>query len=219
MRDQLLADAALTGDQHVAGRPRGQRDLLAHGADRVALADECAAGGSLLQRTGHEPILPDRLAVVEQAPHPLLEVLDLEGLLEEVAGTAPKRADRGLERGVRGHHDDRRTRVEQARPLEHFEPVHAGHDDVGENYVEVLLLDAGQCLFPAPSRRDLVPFGREREGQNLLDRLFIVHDKDRCGHPQNLPSFPKTTQPWRCGERPTRAIPLCEDPGTMRSQA
>jgi hypothetical protein len=39
-RDEFLAHAALAGNQHVARRARGQEDLLAERANRVALADQ-----------------------------------------------------------------------------------------------------------------------------------------------------------------------------------
>jgi len=87
------------------------------------------AGRSCSAR-GIEPILPDRLAVLEQAPHALLEVFDLERLLQK-SHAPPRSALIAVSRAayaVITMTDARR--IEEARALEHFEPVHTGHDNV-----------------------------------------------------------------------------------------
>jgi hypothetical protein len=176
--DQFLADAALARHQHVARRAGRQRDLLAHGADRVALAHQRVAGSGRLRRPPHEPVLPDGVPVLEQALHPLLEIVEREGLFEVVARPATKRGDGRLERGVGGHHDDRRPRIEDARALEQVEPVETGHHDVGEDDVEVLLRESREGLFAARGRRDVVALGGQGPGENVLDCGLVVYDED-----------------------------------------
>ncbi len=193
--DQVLPDAAFAGDQHVTRRAGRQRDLLAHGPDRVALPDEREAGGRRLRRPPHEPVFPDRLPILEQALHALLENIDGERLLEVVAGASTKRDDRGFERRVRGHHDDRRARIQHPRSFEHVQAVETRHHDVRDDDVEVLLPDAGQGLFAVPGCRHAIALGRERPGQDVLDRRLVVHEDLRAV--QSLPGGKNDTVPRR----------------------
>src|SRR2546427_420794 len=72
--------------------------------------------------------------------------------------------------------------IQDPRPFEPLEAVEAGHHDVGDDDVEVLLLDAGQGLLAAPGRCHAIALGRERPGQDVLDRGLVVHHEDRRGH-------------------------------------
>src|SRR5262249_58722966 len=84
-REQLLAHAALAGDEHVARRTGGQGDLLVERTDRVALPDE-RAGRPRLHRALDEAVLPEGLSVLQELLDALLEKVDREGLFEIVAG-------------------------------------------------------------------------------------------------------------------------------------
>src|SRR5262249_20620277 len=77
-------------DQHVARRAGGQGDLLVQRPDGVALADE-RVGRPWLHGALHQPVLPERFSILQQALHPLLQEVDREGLLEVVAGAPAER--------------------------------------------------------------------------------------------------------------------------------
>jgi len=54
-------------------------------------------------------------------------------------------------------------------------PLRPGHHDVGDDDVEVLLLEARQGLLAACRRRDAIALGRQGPGQDVLDRGLVVY--------------------------------------------
>jgi len=109
--DQFLAHAALAGDEDGAGRAGAARDLVAHNAHREALADEGSV--ARFRRAALDPLPPDRFPVLHEVTHPQGEDVQVERLLEVVAGAAPERGDRRVEARVAGDQDDGRPRAEQ----------------------------------------------------------------------------------------------------------
>ena len=67
--------------------------------------------------------------------------LDLERLGDEVVGAGADRADRRLEAAERGDHDDRHVGPIGDDALAQLEAVHALHVEVGDDDVEVLLVE------------------------------------------------------------------------------
>ena len=135
-----------------------------------------------VQGAPEEPFLSEDLMVLEQASHAACELVQREGLFEVVASAPAKGGDGRLEGRVPGHHDDRRARVEHARSLQQVEAVETRHDEVRQDDVELLRLDAGQGLFSTAGRGHAVALGLKRRVQRVLHRGLVVHDKNRCGH-------------------------------------
>ena len=135
-----------------------------------------------MERALQEPLPPHHLAVLEQAPHAQLQIAHGEGLFEVIAGAAAEGGDRGVEARIRGHQDDRRPRVEQPRLVQHVEAAEARHHEVGDDDVELLLLEAGHGLLAAPGCGDPISLGRERLAQHLPHGGQVVHDENRGGH-------------------------------------
>ena len=182
-RDQLLADSALPRDQHGARGAGGPGDLLAKGAHHAALADEGLRDRPRLMRVPRAQALsPQGLALLEHALHARAQLVDAERLLEIIPCAMPKGGDGGLEARVGRHENDRRPRIEQARALQHREAPDTGHDDVGEDDVELLLRDSRDRLLAAARGRDVIPVGRQRRGQHLLHGNHVVYHENRGWH-------------------------------------
>jgi len=103
-----------------------------------------------LERALDEPVLPERLPILEQSLDGSLRRSTENGFSEIVAGAPSERGN--AVSSARTHHDDHRgARAEHARSLEHLEAVESRHDDVGDDDVEVLLLDAFSASSPLPA--------------------------------------------------------------------
>ena len=142
--DELLAGAALAGDEHgaVAARhgPDGPEHLehlraLAHDAVAVQRLEEFLA----VQRV--HVLLQDGDVAFERArrdgvAHDVAQLRDLDRLGEVVVGAVLQRVDGGFGRRVAGDHDEDRVGGERLRLLEQLHAVQLAHADVGDDDVE-----------------------------------------------------------------------------------
>ena len=136
-RDQLLARAALAGDQHGRGRAGhlGDHpvDLLHLGV--LARRARRSRGAARARRAG---IRPRARASACRAPADQREQLVLvERLGDVVEGAQLHRLDRGADGLHRGHQDDLQPLVDRLDPLEDLDAVHPGQADVEQDQVHV----------------------------------------------------------------------------------
>src|SRR5450755_2022252 len=130
-RAELLAGAALTGDEHRGvrvGDLREQRMQLLH---RRAFADhlvEAMALGERLAQAAH--LLPQR-AVLHGARERQRQRLDVDGLGDEVVGARANGADSGLEAAKGGDDDDGHIRAVGHDSCAQLEAIHGAHVQVG----------------------------------------------------------------------------------------
>ena len=90
--------------------------------------------------------------------------------------------DGGLEARVGRHENDRRPRIEQARALQHREAPDTGHDDVGEDDVELFFRDPRDRLLAAARAATLYPSDDQGRGQHLLHGNHVVDHENRRWH-------------------------------------
>jgi hypothetical protein len=152
-RDQLLAGAALAGDQHRRGRagdPADQSEDLLHGlGPRDDVLEAVLALDLALQPRDLSPqrALGQRLVDQEQ------ELLDLERLGDVVVGAELDRLDRGLDRAERGDHDDVRRVGQGADVADQIEAVEVGHPQVGDHQIDRLERAASSPAAPPLAAR------------------------------------------------------------------
>ena len=103
-RHQLLAGAVLAGDQDAPRAGGGEGDPAAQLDDHRVLADDLDRGFGLAQQLA---VLARQPALLEGVAQHQQGLLEREGLLDEVVGPELRRAHRGLDGAVSGHHDDR----------------------------------------------------------------------------------------------------------------
>ena len=82
---------------------------------------------------------------------------------------------------MRGHQDHLGGRDPGARRLEHAEPVHVGHPQIGDDDLERLLLQLGEGRPATASPGHCVPVQRQRFRHELAELRFVVDDQD-AGH-------------------------------------
>jgi hypothetical protein len=102
---ELFARAALAEDEHRGRRRSGLGRNLEHPAQGGAGADDFAAREKL-DLLAERAVLLDEGLPLGGLAHALDDPDPLERLLDEVVGTVAHRLHGGLDRAVRGHHDD-----------------------------------------------------------------------------------------------------------------
>jgi hypothetical protein len=125
--DQLLAGAALAGDQH---RRAGAGDAFDQREDRLhlgALADDVREGVALRQLAAQVHVLDPQLGLLERLLADHLELFDVERLRDVVEGARLHRLDRRAGGGVGGHHDHRRRPLGGLDLAQQVEAVAVGH--------------------------------------------------------------------------------------------
>src|SRR5690606_15841490 len=100
-----------------------------------------------------------------------------ERLLEVVERALVHGLDRGLERCLRRHEDDRRLGVALADLRQEVEARDAGHADVRQHHVGRRLLEPFQRLAAALRGRDLEALAAQQDLQRIEDRDLVVYDQ------------------------------------------
>jgi hypothetical protein len=110
------------------------------------------------------------------------QILEVEGLGQHLRlgrGAAALQGDGG--KAGDEHHADRR--VDRRRLLRQLDPVHLGHDDVGQQQVELLVLQKGHGLGAAADRLDLIADALQRPLQIFAHRRIVcAHDLKYSRH-------------------------------------
>src|SRR5207249_7643936 len=179
--DQLLAGAALTGDEDRGAELRDGFDRLEDllhlrraaddVADVVAVADLAA---ELLELALQVGVLGRPLQVQPQ-------LLDVERL-----GDVPERPelhglDRRLQRLGRGQHDDRQVHVAGAELLEELHAVHPRYEDVEQHDVGGRAGERLERLLGGADGDRLV-LVLQRHPERLAHALLVVHDQHPSFH-------------------------------------
>ncbi len=181
--DELLAGAALAGDQH---RGRGVGDALEDGVhvdDRLALADDPEAGRPLARGGGRHGDLPRGVGVgevpraqglLDDDPHFVL----IEGLGDEIEGARLQRLDGDVHRAVGRHHHHGAGGVVAQRGAEQLHPVDLGHAQIGDHQVDVVLFEEGQGRLAVFCGVNVVAVAAELSDEHLAQVRFVVDDED-----------------------------------------
>ena len=172
-REELLAGAALAGEQH---RALGGADPLQQadgGAQpRMGAHDRRHAGGpedGLLAALADRPLDQPR------------EVVDLQRLLQEVVGAELHRLDGGAHRAVAGEHHDRHPRLGRPAGRQHLDPRDVGELQVGEHEVEGALGEEPDAGAAVRRRLDVVPLLAQRPLQHAPKGVAVLDDQDAAG--------------------------------------
>jgi hypothetical protein len=169
--DQLLAGAALAGDEHGRVAVGDPVDQLADPADGRALADDAGDRPGRGQGLAQPADLAAGPAVLDRAGHRQLDVAGVERLDHEVPGAGPQRRDRGVDVGLAGDDDHRDVRVGDPDLLAQLDARQAGHADVGDDDVVLALAQRGQGGLAAVDERRLVAAADE---EVLEERAFVA---------------------------------------------
>jgi len=126
------------------------------------------------------------------------EKLRVDRLGDEVVGAGADGADRRVEAGVAGEHDDGDVGLDTEHALAELRPAQAGHPEIGEDHVEVLLGDQLERVVGRGAPHDIEALPGQHDLQELARGLIVVdHERAtlRCAHvflhvKQNLAPIP-----------------------------
>ena len=178
-RGDLLAGAALAEQQH--GRV-GARDLAQRVDHRLhrRIAVGQPAGRSCLALALLAAVAQP--AALERARHQQAQLVGpLDRLLEVVERAELHRLDRGLDRAVRGQHDDLDLGLLGARASHERHAVEAGHLEIGDDDVEALGFEPADRGGAVGRLLHVVTVRLQRLGQERADALVVVDHQD-AGH-------------------------------------
>jgi hypothetical protein len=175
--DQLLAGAALAGDQH---RGRRARDV---GHEMVELfhlrmsADDLAEVVAALELRAQVDDLALERAPLERPAHEREQLVLLEGLGEVIEGAQLHGGHRRADRLHRGDQDDLDVLVDGLDALQHLDAVHAGQPDVEEDQVHLGGAEHVEGGGAVGDVHDLVVVVQD-EPEGFAQAGFVVHDQD-----------------------------------------
>ena len=185
-RDQLLADAALALDQHGdvgGGGAAPERDDALHG---LAADDEVGEGQRALGLLLDAGDLALQRLDLERAVDRHLEALGRGRLDDEVDGAGAHGRDGGVDRAVRGLHDDGRgAGLRRRARLKHLHAVDAGHDEVEQDEGDgaaIGALEDLQGLLAALGGLGLVAETLDRFFEDAALGWIVIDDQDELGH-------------------------------------
>src|ERR1051325_7274744 len=175
-RNEFLARAAFSEDEHGAVGVRDAFDHLENGLDFRRGADELVEVVLRAKLLAEEDIFAQGLPVVERSLDGQAQLIQLEWLLQVVERALLHRLDGRLDRAKTGDHDRHRGRVERARLLHNLHPVRAvlvevqvGDDEVGRGGLE--RLERSGAVGEAD---DLVALFADQFGDHLHHRRFVI---------------------------------------------
>ena len=175
-RRQLLAGAALAGDEHARLGRRHPRDERADLLHRGALAHQRRAPAQLgLQRA----VLGPGAVELQRRPHRHQHRLGRERLLQELERAQLDGAHGVGELRLAAHHDDRRAPAALAHAGERLEAVGARrHQQIEQDHVGIDLVQLEQRGVPVGRLRDGEPLLAEQRAQHPADVGLVVHEQD-----------------------------------------
>ena len=174
---------------------------------RAAAADDAVVVELLVALVDQVPVMGAQTLVLERAARDDEQLVDFEGLLQEIERAELHRLDGALDGRVRRHHQDLRPLALRRRADELADEVEPDTSGIR------LSRSARSNAAPASScaRRvrpcglgHAVPVGPERPAERLQDLVFIVDEQDRAGlHGSDVPCTMHKLQGHadRCGSR------------------
>jgi hypothetical protein len=194
-RNETLAAAALTRDQHVRVRRRDTLDGLQHGLHRGRVGDQCLTGAlELAILRFKRPCALQRAAKRHLRAQHREQPLVVPRLLDEVLSAAAHAFDGEVDRAPRRHQHDRRVRVEGADPSHGIEPFVARRRvarvvQIHEHGVGRTLAKSGDERFGISERVCGVSFAFQEKPQRLDDVALVVGYEDArltCRHGRSV---------------------------------
>ena len=181
-RDDLLAGAALAGDEHGGVGRRDALDQVVCLLHRGALPDE-GVESRQPSRLQAQPLHLLAQAAVRRRPVDRdREDVELDRLVDEVVGAHADGSDRRVEAAERGEHDDGHVGAAAHDALAKLEAAEAAHVEIRHDDVEVLRVERPERLVRRRSRLDDEASLAEPESEGLAQRRVVIDQKDSRAH-------------------------------------
>ena len=174
---QLFPGPTLTGDQHIGVGGAHGFDGLEYFSHGRTLADEISGAGDLGDGLTQTDVFFFGAMVGERFFYQMRDLVRIERLTHIIVGAILQGRDRGLHRGVAGHHDHDQVGIHLVQAALEFNAVGAAHFDIEQSEIPFIFGHAGEriaCAFGSP---DLVAFFAKPFPERIADAEFIVDDQ------------------------------------------
>ena len=179
VRDQLLAGAALTDDQHARVRVGDGRHRFEHALDRRRAAEDLAVGHLLHEAAAQVRVLGDELPMLDRAFHEPDDLVGVERFFEHVEGAGVLGGFHRLAyRAVRRDHQHFEQRVPRTELARQRQAVAIGESQVDDRPVHLALRNGGERRLDAAGNPHRVPLALERHPEPVRDAGLVVDDED-----------------------------------------
>src|SRR5690606_12954987 len=179
--DEFLAGTAFAENQDGAGDRREAADGVVQTSHAAALADQRAVAFHACAQPLHLAFEP---AALQRVAHLLHHPLHRLGLVDEAVRTKPDRLYTAIEVTGSGIHDDRHIEAAFVHRAQYLEAVHAGHFEVEDHAIHVLLDERGDRFAATGSGARAVAAQPAQVVRVLLGhRGDVVYDQDQLAPP------------------------------------
>ena len=113
------------------------------------------------------------------------DVVLVERLGDVVKRARLQRFHRVVDRAMRRDDDHRQVWLQQERASQQLEPVEPRHAQVGDEHIDVLILEYAQRRFPISDRMHLVAIATELRSEHTTQVRLVVDDQDLTGSVSN----------------------------------
>ena len=181
--NRLLAGAAFAGDEHHRHGAGGDHLYLAQNLDHAGrgVHEYRAVRALALLRRHVSDALFQRAGpsgVADRGD----DLLELEGLLDEVVAAELHRRHRALDRSVRGDENDLGVGRLLAHAAQDLDPVGVAQHEIEEDHVRSVLLEAKPGLGARRGDAHLEALPGERRADRLPDQGLVVRYQDLDAH-------------------------------------
>ena len=197
--DQFLAGAGLALDEH-AGVGRGDAfEPLDDVAHLRAVADDALEAELLVQPPLQLDVGPPQPRALDRLLRARAKLVDVQRLQQVVEGPLAHRLDGRRHRAVAGQQDDLGVGLVGLRPGEDAQAVDVVHHQVGDDDVEVLLLDDAGRLAAGGGHAAAEADPLEALGHGLGVGPVVVDDQ-HLGWGRRRASAPPSAVEWATGD-------------------
>jgi hypothetical protein len=174
---ELLARAALAGDEHRGVAARDLADRLAQPSHRGAVAHQALGGVAIVGRAAQVGHVGEQPPVLERALDLEQELARVDRLLQEVEGAGLHRGHRARDRAHAGDHDHGQARGLPSDLVEQRQAAAVRHLQVGEHEVDRLGGEQLARRARVLGRHDAQPLARQHVLQRLAHEGLVVDDE------------------------------------------
>ena len=179
-RDELLARAARAFHEDRGARRGDLADLVEKPLHRGRRAHHAAEAVLVVETLAQLRVFGFEIARAQGPLQHEVELVEVDGLGEEVAGAGLHGLDGGFHRAVGGEEDANRVGEALAHGLEERNAVAAGHANVGEHDVRRAAFERSDRRGGAFGERHVVT-AAQRAAEAFARVALVVHDEDTNG--------------------------------------
>src|SRR3990172_4421663 len=180
-RDEPLTRPSLAGDEHRGVRSRHSPCRLEQDAHGFTFPENHRGMVRLTHHPAQGRILLLELPLLGRTPQDRLDLREFKGLGQVIVGAELHRLDGAVNLGVAREHPHLGSHPATAKPSQGFHSSEAGHSEIKEHHIEILLIQDLESLLPVVDGDHRAATLREFPLHEDSGRLFIIDHEHLYG--------------------------------------